>query len=434
MAVTDRQHRRPARPPTTRCDVAADQGRLPAPRRDHARQAPSSTSTRPPRRRSRSVVLDAMDHYYETTNANVHRGVYADRRGRPPTRWRPPAPRSPASSAPRRPPRSSSPRTPPRRFNLRGPLVGPRQPRPGRRRRCSPSSSTTPTSSRGRSWPPRRASRSAGSRSTADGQLDLTDLDRLLDGAKLLGLTAMSQRARHHHPGPPRSPTPPTPPAPWCASTPASTCRTSPPTSADLGADFARLLRPQDVRAHRHRRALGPRGAARRHAAVPRRRRDDPRRRARRLHRRTSCPGSSRPARRRSPRSIGLRRRGRLPRRASAWTPCASTRSSLTAYALRTLTERFGDQLTIHGPAEPAAARRRALVRPRRPAPPRPLPGARRARRVRPRRPPLRQAAHARARRRRHCPRLVLRLQRRARRRRAGRRARRRRRVVLRRL
>ena len=28
---------------------------------------------------------------------------------------------------------------------------------------------------------------------------------------------------------------------------------------------------------------------------------------------------------------------------------------SLTAYALRTLNERFGDDLTIHGPAEPAA-------------------------------------------------------------------------------
>ena len=27
---------------------------------------------------------------------------------------------------------------------------------------------------------------------------------------------------------------------------------------------------------------------------------------------------------------------------------------ALTAYAMRTLTERFGDQLTIHGPAEPA--------------------------------------------------------------------------------
>ena len=28
---------------------------------------------------------------------------------------------------------------------------------------------------------------------------------------------------------------------------------------------------------------------------------------------------------------------------------------SLTAYALRTLTERFGDELRIHGPSEPAA-------------------------------------------------------------------------------
>lgn len=31
----------------------------------------SASSSQKPR-----VVLDAMDHYYETTNANVHRGVY----------------------------------------------------------------------------------------------------------------------------------------------------------------------------------------------------------------------------------------------------------------------------------------------------------------------------------------------------------------------
>ena len=62
---------------------------------------------------------------------------------------------------------------------------------------------------------------------------------------------------------------------------------------------------------------------------------------------------SSRPARPRSPRSS-----------ASAPPSTTSTRLGmdavrrheveLTAYALRTLTERFGDDLTIHGPAEPA--------------------------------------------------------------------------------
>src|SRR5690606_5449109 len=143
---------------------------------------------------------------------------------------------------------------------------------------------------------------------------------------------------------------------------------------------------------------------------------------------------------------------------------------SLTAYALRSPTERFGDDLVIPGPSEPAdrggalafayravhppgptpgcdqpgrpararhhAARavrrrprqpralgagrpwRRAVVRlPRRP-PPRPHAGLRPARRLRPGWPPLRQAAHARAGRRRHRPRLAVRLQRRVRRRR----------------
>ena len=52
--------------------------------------------------------------------------------------------------------------------------------------------------------------------------------------------------------------------------------------------------------------------------------------------------------------AIGLARRHRLPRRASAWTRCGSTRCALTGYALRTLTERFGDDITIHGPTEPA--------------------------------------------------------------------------------
>ena len=53
---------------------------------------------------------------------------------------------------------------------------------------------------------------------------------------------------------------------------------------AGVGRRLRRVLRAQDVRPERHRRAVGPPRAARGDAAVPRRRRDDPRRPARRLH------------------------------------------------------------------------------------------------------------------------------------------------------
>ena len=56
---------------------AAAQGRLPAPRAATVHGRPivyldSAASSQHPR-----AVLDAMDDYYETTHANVHRGVYA---------------------------------------------------------------------------------------------------------------------------------------------------------------------------------------------------------------------------------------------------------------------------------------------------------------------------------------------------------------------
>ena len=53
---------------------------------------------------------------------------------------------------------------------------------------------------------------------------------------------------------------------------------------AGVGRRLRRVLRAQDARPDRHRRAVGPRRAARGDAAVPRRRRDDPRRPPRRLH------------------------------------------------------------------------------------------------------------------------------------------------------
>ena len=96
------------------------------------------------------------------------------------------------------------------------------------------------------------------------------------------------------------------------------------------------------------------------------------------------------------------------------------------AVAHRAVRQRPGDPR----PLRPGGAGWRALLQRRRPAPARPHPGVRRARRVRARRPPLRQAAHARARRRRHRAGLPVRLQRRSRRRRAGRCHRRRRRVL----
>ena len=100
---------------------------------------------------------------------------------------------------------------------------------------------------------------------------------------------------------------------------------------------------------------------------------------------------------------------------------------ALTGYALRSLTERFGDDLTIHGPSEPAERGGVHVLQLQGHPPPRPHAGVRPARRLRAGRPPLRQGPHARARRGRHRPGLALRLQRRGRRRRAGRRDRRRR-------
>ena len=87
--------------------------------------------------------------------------------------------------------RSSSPRTPPSRSTssrIRGaaPTSTPAT------SSCSPRWSTTPTSCRGTCSPPSAASSCAGIRPHADGQLDLDDLDAIVDGAKLVSFSAMS--------------------------------------------------------------------------------------------------------------------------------------------------------------------------------------------------------------------------------------------------
>ena len=92
---------------------------------------------------------------------------------------------------------------------------------------------------------------------TDDYRLDLTDLDRLLDGAKLLAFTAMSNvlgtindvrllADAAHAAG---------------AHVLVDACQAVPHLAVDVqawDADFVGVLRPQDVRPHRHRRASGP--------------------------------------------------------------------------------------------------------------------------------------------------------------------------------
>ena len=263
-----------------------------------------------------------------------------------------PRARSPASSARRRAARSSSPRTPPRR-STSSPTPGAAPTCAPATSSCSPRWSTTPTSCRGTCSPPSAASSCAGSRSPPTASSTSPTSTSCSTAPRLFGVHRDVERARH-------------------ASTPvrqladaahaagalahrrraASTCPTSPTDVQALGADFVAFSGHKMCGPDRHRRAVGPRGAARRDAAVPRRRRDDPRRPPRRLHAERRARGSSRPARRRSPRP-------------SASAPPSTTSSDLGMDDVRAprdgahratrstrSTERFGDDITIHGPAE----------------------------------------------------------------------------------
>ena len=159
-----------------------------------------------------------------------------------------------------------------------------------------------------------------------DGRLVLDDLDRVLDGAKLLGVTCMSNVLGTLNPV-----------AELAARRPRRRRRRGgrrlpvrPPPADRRGRPRCRpprLQRPQDARAHRHRRAVGPRGAARVAAPVPRRWRDDPRRPQGRLHPqrhplavRGRHPADHRGHRPRAPPSTTSG--------PSGWTRCGPTRSS----------------------------------------------------------------------------------------------------------
>ena len=173
-----------------------------------------------------------MTTYYETINANVHRGVYEIAEAATNAMEAAPVTRvGRFIGAPRpEPPRSCSPRTPPSRSTWWPAPGGPPTSAPATSS-CSPSSNTTPTSSPGSSSRPRRASRSAGSRSPPTPASTWTrHRCRLLEGVKLLGLTAMSNVTGTLTPVAELAAAGPRRWCRWCASTPASTCPTWPRT------------------------------------------------------------------------------------------------------------------------------------------------------------------------------------------------------------
>ena len=297
-----------------------------------------------------------MDHLYRESYANVHRGVYsiAEEATAAYEGARARLARFLGAGAPGRdrlhPQRHRGDQ--PRRLHL-----GPGEPANRRRRSCSPSSSTTPTSSRGTSSPPSGASNCAGCPSTSEYRLDTTGLDRLLDGAKLFAFSAASNvlgtindvralaDAAHAH----------------GALALVDAAQFAPHRRVDLAALGRRLRgrhRPQDARADRDRRAVGPPGAARGDAALPRRRRDDPRRPPGRVHAERG-PVEVRGGHDADRRGRRARTRRSTTSTASAWTRSKRTRSRSPATRSRALEERFGDRLSIYGPHAAGRPRRR---------------------------------------------------------------------------
>ena len=204
-----------------------------------------------------------MRRYYETTHANVHRGVYAIA-AEATERYEDARAAVARFIGARVRARSSSPRTSPRRSTWwptrgAGPTCTTATPS------CSPRWSTTPTSCRGSCSRTSGASSCAASRSADDHTLDLTDLDRLSTASSSSAsppCRTCSARSRRSA----SSPTPPTPPARCAWSTARQYVPHLPTDVAGARLRLLRLHRPQDARPHRHRRAVGPGGAARRHA------------------------------------------------------------------------------------------------------------------------------------------------------------------------
>ena len=154
-------------------------------------------------------------------------------------------------------------------------------------------------------------------------------------------------------------PTPLTLPARWSWWTALSTSPHLPTDVLDLGADFVAFTGHKMLGPTGHRCPVGETRAARGDAAVPDRRRDDPRRAPRRVHHQ------------RHPLEVRGRhsadRRGDRARRRQS-TTCGGIgmgavrahEQALTSYAMKALKERYGDDIVIYGP--PAPAQRAGIV------------------------------------------------------------------------
>lgn len=136
------------------------------------------------------AVLDAMDHYYETTNANVHRGVY-EIAERATTMMEAARARTARFIGAASPSELVFTKNFTEAFNLLARSWGGANLGPGDAvvlSHMEHHSNIVP-------WQMLAAEKGFEIRwlpVDPDGQLDLTDLDRLLDGAKLLSITAMS--------------------------------------------------------------------------------------------------------------------------------------------------------------------------------------------------------------------------------------------------
>ena len=250
-------------------------------------------------------VIDASSDYYEHDNSNVHRAAHA-LAARATRRVRgAPAAKSPASSARPTDARSSSSGARPRRSTWSR-RAGVGEHLGAATRSSSPTSSTTRTSSRGRCSATRRAPCSGSSRSTTAGDVDARRRTR-----------RCSARGRSSSPSP-RSRTRSGPSSRSRTMTSSSRTRAGPRVLVDgaqavatcrstcrLWARLLRLLRAQDLRPDRDRRALRPAGAARRDAALAGRREHDHGRHIRADDVRRAAP-RSRPGRRTIAARLGL--------------------------------------------------------------------------------------------------------------------------------
>ena len=222
----------------------------------------SSTSTTPPPARSPGRSSTAIARFYTartpTSTAGVH---YLSERA---TAAYDGGPRE-GGAVPRRrlsARRSSSPAAPPRR-STSWRRAGAGAPSGRATKSWSPGWSTTPTSCPGSWWPSRPAPRSARCRSPTAGELDLDAFDRLLtDRTRLFAVGHVSNAlgtinpvrelaARARARG---------------ALVLVDGAQSAPHLPVDVAGARLRLLRllgPQAVRSHRHRRALRPGRAAR---------------------------------------------------------------------------------------------------------------------------------------------------------------------------